>query len=137
MAWRQRWDVQFTRQAAEWYRSLAPRDAAKVAGHLEKLQHRGPGLGRPFVDHVKSSRHHNMKELRLPGGSLRVLFAFDPNRRAIMLAGGDKTDNWKGWYREYVPKADRLYDQHLRNLGGGSSPSPRHTRGRKSGGRDR
>jgi hypothetical protein len=44
-----------------------------------------------------------------------VLYAFDPRRTAILLIGGDKTGNDR-WYREFVPVADRLYDQHLETL---------------------
>ena len=64
---------------------------------LEILRELGPQLGRPLVDTVTASRHKNMKELR-PGSSgrseLRLLFAFDPERRAIMLFAGDKAGNW-------------------------------------------
>jgi hypothetical protein len=69
------------------------------------------------VDSIKGSRHHNMKELRSIGGNLRALLAFDPNRRAVVLLGGDKTGDWKGWYERNVPLADKLYDRHLRALG--------------------
>ena len=66
---------------------------------LELLQERGPQLGRPLVDTVKGSRHKNMKELR-PGTSgrseVRMLFAFDSERRAIVLVAGDKSGDWKG-----------------------------------------
>jgi hypothetical protein len=34
---------------------------------------------------------------------------------AILLIGGDKTGNDR-WYEEHVPKADRLYDDHLDEL---------------------
>jgi hypothetical protein len=57
-----------------------------------------------------------MKELRSRGGHLRVLFAFDPKRQAILLVGGDKTNDWEGWYDRNIPVADRLYDDHLKNL---------------------
>jgi hypothetical protein len=60
----------------------------------------------------------NMKELRSVGGHIRALFAFDPRRRAIVLLGGDKTNDWKGWYERNIPRADKLYDKHLRSLGG-------------------
>jgi len=46
---------------------------------------------------------------------LRVLYAFDPRRVAILLLGGDKTGNDR-WYEEFVPVADRLYDAHLASL---------------------
>ena len=42
------------------------------------------------------------------GNPYRVLYAFDPQRVALLLVGGDKTGNDR-WYVEYVPIADRLY----------------------------
>lgn len=62
-----------------------------------------------------------MKELR-PGSSgrseLRVLFAFDPRRQAILLIAGDKAGNWQRWYARNIPRADDLFDEHLRGLKG-------------------
>lgn len=57
-----------------------------------------------------------MKELRPRRGSVRILFAFDPRRMAILLIGGDKTGRWQAWYREMIPIADDLYDTHLETL---------------------
>lgn len=57
-----------------------------------------------------------MKELRPPGGSLRILFAFDPRRSAILLIGGNKKGKWVAWYRQMIPIADQLYDDHLAAL---------------------
>jgi len=57
-----------------------------------------------------------MKELRPPDGNIRTLFAFDPRRMAILLIGGDKTNEWAAWYERMIPIADRLYDEHLENL---------------------
>lgn len=58
-----------------------------------------------------------MKELRASkGGALRVLFAFDPVRQAVLLIGGDKSGRWHEWYRETIPVADDLFDAHLRKL---------------------
>lgn len=91
----------------------------QVIAALELLAERGPQLGRPLVDTVVGSRHKNMKELR-PGSSgrteLRVLFAFDPERRAILLVAGDKTGNWSKWYRESIPIADDRFTMHLEKL---------------------
>lgn len=71
------------------------------------------------MDTVVASRHKNMKELR-PGSSgrseLRILFAFDPARSAILLVAGDKAGNWKRWYTTNIPVADDILDQHLRRL---------------------
>lgn len=79
---------------------------------IEMLEEHGPALGRPVVDTVTGSRYHNMKELR--AGTRRALFAFDPSRRAVVLLGGDKRDDWQRWYRENIPAADDLYDSYLR-----------------------
>ncbi len=72
-----------------------------------------------LVDSVAGSRHKNMKELR-PGSSgrseLRVLFAFDPDRRAILLVAGDKAGNWQKWYRVNISIADDRFDQHLEGI---------------------
>ena len=46
---------------------------------------------------------------------MRVLYAFDPRRVAILLIGGDKTGQAR-WYDEQVPVADVLYDEHLEQL---------------------
>jgi len=67
-----------------------------------------------------TSRHHNMKELLVPATTkaLRVLFCFDPRRMAILLLGGDKSQDamWNAWYRAAVPEADRLHDIYLPEL---------------------
>ena len=87
-----------------------------MTGSIDLLEQLGPNLGRPVVDSVKSSRHHHMKELRSVGGHLRALFCFDPRRTAIVLLGGDKSDDWIGWYDRNVPLADELYDGYLDEL---------------------
>jgi hypothetical protein len=111
--------VTFTKEAGRWYKSLGSEDTIRIRASIEELRLRGPALGRPYVDSIKASRHPNMKELRSVGGNLRALFAFDRRRRAIVLVGGDKTNNWAGWYRQNIPLADRLLDLHHRREGGG------------------
>lgn len=107
------WDVEVTDSFLVWYNSLDDDDLARVNAAVEFLERHGPGTGRPFVDSIHASRHSNMKELRPRGGHLRLLFAFDPRRTAILLIGGDKADDWAGWYERAIPVADRLYDEHL------------------------
>ena len=110
------WQVEYTDQFEQWWDKLSMEEQAAIDVTVEVLQERGPGLGRPLVDTVKGSRHANMKELRPRGGFIRILFAFDPRRMAILLVGGDKRDRWSSWYDEMVPAADRLFDEHLENL---------------------
>ena len=46
------------------------------------------------------------------------MFAFDPERKAILLVAGDKAGNWQKWYRTNIPLADERYRQHLDRLKG-------------------
>lgn len=107
------WDIELTDQAIEWLLSLDQEERVAIAAAIDLLEQLGPNLGWPVVDSIKSSRHHNMKELRSFGGNLRALFCFDPRRTAIVLIGGDKTSDWAGWYDRNVPLADELYDDYL------------------------
>ena len=109
MAWR----VDFTPQAEQWFRELTPADRNRMGRRIENLRQVGPALGRPDVDSVKDSRHHNMKELRLSRSPVRALFAFGPDRRAIILVGGSKAGKEKHWYRSQLHVADRLFTDHL------------------------
>jgi len=116
------WSVEFHPAFGTWVGRLAVEDQESLLAAIRVLERLGPTLGRPLVDTVRTSRHKNMKELRPPSSGsseVRVLFAFDRSRRAILLVGGDKSEDWKGWYEVNVPIADRRYDDHLAGL-----PSP-------------
>lgn len=114
------WSVNIQR-IAPWLASLDSSSREQVVAAIELLEEHGPQLGRPIVDTITSSRHRNMKELR-PGSAgrseLRILFAFDPQRSAIMLLAGDKSRSWKLWYKKNIPIADDLFDAHLKRLKG-------------------
>ena len=102
-----------------WLKEVDDSTYDQVVAALRILTEHGPGLGRPLVDSIIGSRHRNMKELR-PGSSgrseVRILFAFDPRRRAILLLAGDKQGAWAKWYRKNIPVADDRYDEHLEKL---------------------
>lgn len=106
---------------AGWFASLDKDSREQVAAAIGLLERSGPQLRRPIVDTITSSKHRNMKELR-PGSSgrseLRILFAFDPERSAIMLLAGDKSGGWERWYKKAIPVADKLFDEHLQRLRG-------------------
>jgi hypothetical protein len=109
------WKVDFHHACEVWANDLEQPDAEALLAAVRVLRDQGPNLGRPLVDTVKGSRHPNMKELR-PGSTgrteVRVLFAFDRARTAILLVGGDKSGDWRGWYRMNVPIADARFDEH-------------------------
>jgi len=108
------WNVEYTDEFGAWWETLSAGEQQAIDGAVGLLEQRGPGLGRPLVDSIEGSRHPNMKELR--AGTMRVLFAFDPRRSAILLIGGDKRDRWQEFYERMIPLADRLYDEHLAEL---------------------
>jgi hypothetical protein len=95
---------------------LVRRDIYSLVGLLRKM---GPQLGRPQVDTLNGSKHSNMKELRFraDNGAWRVAFAFDLQRQAILLVGGDKSGvSQDQFYRNLIDIADRRFDQHQRAI---------------------
>ncbi|NBB70945.1 MAG: addiction module toxin RelE [Alphaproteobacteria bacterium] len=89
-------------------------DAIFVRARL--LEREGPSLGRPHVDSLKGSKHAHMKELRCNAadGVGRIAFAFDPDRQAILLVGGDKSGgSEKRFYKQLIAPADERFDRHL------------------------
>jgi len=116
------WEISLHCEVEAWYLGLCqsdPETADLIEDAIDQLAFEGPALGRPLVDTVKGSHYHNMKELRPPSSGateIRVLFAFDPKREAILLVAGDKAGNWDGWYRKAIPLADRRFTEHLAAL---------------------
>lgn len=100
-------------EAEQWLQTLNDAEWQSIISAIVLLERKGPALGRPVVDSIRGSRHANMKELRSIGGHLRALFAFDPNRKALILLGGDKRGDWSRWYEQNIPRADDLYDDYL------------------------
>lgn len=82
-----------------------------------RLQQDGPALRRPLSGLIKGSSFSNMKELIPPTGNIRILYIFDPSRQAILLLGGDKSDDWTRWYARHIPIADAIYQRHLARSG--------------------
>ena len=84
---------------------------------VQLLQERGTQLSFPYSSGVNGSKYSHMRKLRIQSGGnpIRVFYAFDPRRVAIILIGGDKTGN-KRFYEEYIPIADRLYDEYLNEI---------------------
>jgi hypothetical protein len=111
------WTVRGTEVFDGWFTSLSEAEREDVIATVDVLKALGPRLGFPHTSKINGSRHGQMRELRIQhaGRPYRVLYAFDPQRAAILLVGGDKTGNGR-WYRQMIPLADRLYDEHLNEL---------------------
>jgi hypothetical protein len=111
------WEIEFTDEFREWWNILSEKEQGVIDASVKLLEEFGPGLARPHADSLsKMSKHANMKELRvqIAGDAYRILFAFDPRRVGILLMGARKAD--QKWYKDAVPQADSLYDDHLRSL---------------------
>jgi hypothetical protein len=111
------WEVEYTDEFGQWWDALSADEQIEINAKVILLEERGPVLPRPHSDVIVTSKHSNMKELRGSVGEaeLRVLYAFNPRRSAILLIGGDKQGN-KKWYEEFVPIADQLFDKHLEEI---------------------
>jgi hypothetical protein len=111
------WDVLLDPDFDMWLREQETGVRRAITAHAGLLQTFGPALGRPHVDTLKGSKLANLKELRVQyqGEPWRVLFIFDPKRRAILLVGGTKQGNAR-WYRTAIPLAEQRYRRHLAEL---------------------
>lgn len=110
-------EVEYTDEFGSWWAVLTEKEQADVAAYVELLESRDARLGYPYSSGINGSRHSHMRELRVQSGGrpIRVFYAFDPRRMAILLIGGDKTGDDR-FYETYIPIADDLYDQHLIEL---------------------
>jgi len=111
------WEVEYTDDFELWWNTLDEEQQVSVDASVRLVERYGPMLPYPHSSSVSTSRHGHMRELRIQHGGrpLRVLYAFDPRRVAILLLGGDKTGD-RRWYEVSVPRADRIYDRHLESL---------------------
>ncbi len=113
------WEVIFHRAFEDEFAELPESVQDELLAHAGLLAAFGPQLKRPRADTLNGSRHANMKELRFDAddGVWRVAFAFDPERKGILLVAGDKSgQSEKRFYRQLIAKADERFDGHLEEL---------------------
>src|SRR5260370_33172266 len=109
------WKVDLHNDFLPEYRDLHKDVQDELLAHIELLEQFGPQLGRPRADTLNGSRFPNMKELRFDAadGVWRVAFAFDANRKAILLVAGDKSGvSEKRFYRQLIDVADERFEAH-------------------------
>ncbi len=115
------WTVEFHPAFEAEFDALSRRAKTAIAAKARLLEEFGPQLGRPHADTLEGSKHANMKELRCNAddGVWRVAFAFDPDRKAFLLVGGDKSGgSVRRFYRQLIAKAEERFDDHLRHMKG-------------------
>jgi len=111
------WPVEYTNEFHTWWEDLTAAQQDALDSVVGLLEARGPQLGFPYSSGLVGSRHPHMRAWRVQSGGhpLRMFYAFDPRRQAIVLIGGDKTGHDR-FDEEYIPIADRLYDAYLEEL---------------------
>jgi hypothetical protein len=111
------WNVEHTDEFGDWWAGLTDAEQEDITATAELLMERGPDLPFPHSSGVKESEHGHMRELRVQsnGKPIRIFYAFDPTRTAILLIGGNKTGDGR-FYKKMIPIADHLYDVHLEEL---------------------
>lgn len=113
------WEVSLGEEFDEEFEALSQPVQDELLASAKLLTVFGPRLGRPQADTLKASSFANMKELRFDAGDgvWRVAFAFDPERKAILLVAGDKAGvNEKRFYKTLIAKAEKRYQGHLDRL---------------------
>jgi hypothetical protein len=108
-------EVEGTEEFEPWFLALADKEADAIARVVGLLEEKGVAVGFPYSSDIKASQV--LRELRVQSGGhpLRVFYAFDPMRRAVLLLGGDKTGDER-FYGKFVPRAEQTWAEYLNNL---------------------
>jgi hypothetical protein len=111
------WEVENTGEFGEWWSELTEHQQEDISSVVLLLMEYGPQLPFPHSSGVSGSRYSHMRELRVQssGRPIRIFYAFDPRRAAILLIGGDKTGDDR-FYERMIPIADALYDTYLEEI---------------------
>ncbi len=111
-------EIIVTDEFREWYETLTANDFDAVNRVVGLLEAKGVALPFPYSSAIKSSKKCALRELRVQssGRPLRVFYAFDPSRNAVLLIGGDKTGDDR-FYEELTPKAESIWEEYLRETG--------------------
>lgn len=110
-------EVEFTDELEVFWDSISASWQDEIDKVIHLLEECGPRISRQYSQPINGSVFSHMMELRIQcqGHPIRILYAFDPRRVAILLCGGDKKGDDR-WYDKNVSKADELYRQHLLQL---------------------
>ncbi len=108
-------EIEGTEEFEAWFLALPDKDAEAVARVIGLLEGKGVALGFPYSSDIKGSQA--LRELRVQSGGhrLRVFYAFDPLRRAVLLLGGDKTGDDR-FYETFIPRAEQIWAEYLSGL---------------------
>ena len=114
--------IEVTEAYKDWYLDLQKKDAAAVDRKVKMLQMMGIALPFPHSSDIKGAKYP-FRELRVNNPPIRVLYAFDPERKAVLIIGGDKTGDNR-FYERLIPHAERIWQQYLAQPHDPGRPGP-------------
>jgi hypothetical protein len=102
------WEVEYLDEFELWWNDLNDEEQETVAAHVELLEERGPQLPFPYSSGIQTSKHGNMRELRIQhqGRPYRVLYAFDPRRVGIHCSAATRQVTTGGTTNPYPGEID-------------------------------
>lgn len=100
----------------DWYEALNASDQDAVYVDVEALKAHGVSLGFPQSSAIKGVSFA-LRELRIQsqGKPLRVFYAFDPHRQAVLIFGGDKTGDDR-FYERMIRTCEKLWAEYLSEI---------------------
>ncbi len=104
-------EIETTDAYKDWYLDLEKREAAAVDRKVKMLQLLGISLPFPHSSDIKGAKYP-FRELRVNNPPIRVLYAFDPKRKAVLIIGGDKSGDER-FYERIVAQAEKLWLEYL------------------------
>jgi len=111
------WDIITSESYNEWFGEQTEDDKAVIFGKIYLLSEYGPNLGRPHADTLKGSKKlKNLKELRPQTNEhvFRIAYIFDPERKGVILTGGDKKGkDGNKFYKNLIKEAEQIYAAYL------------------------
>ena len=112
-------EVFATDEFESWLNGLSNRDADAVGRVIALLEMSGLTLGYPHSSAINGATFA-LRELRVQSGGrpLRVFYAFDPRRDAVLIIGGDKTGKDR-FYEEMIQLCEKLWKDYLKEQAAG------------------
>jgi hypothetical protein len=107
-------EVVATDEFGDWFAALNDETSEDVAAAVDYLAAVGVALPFPRSSAIRGASFA-LRELRVQSGGspIRVFYAFDPKRQAVLLIGGDKTGDDR-FYETMVPKCERIWGEYLK-----------------------
>ena len=106
-------EIIVTDEMKKWYEDLMEAEQEAVYESVGLLEQFGVKLGFPHSSEIKNTKYA-FRELRAPANKseLRIIYAFDPSRDAILIIGGDKSGD-SGFYKKIIRKAENIWKEYL------------------------